>query len=65
MHSLQAYLDKRTSDELRGMLLAYCEGYADFGVETAMQICITIADRDPKCCDPKAEFLRLCRMYTK
>lgn len=45
------------------MLRAYCDGYADFGIETAMMICTIIADRDPRYLDPSEEFLRLCRIY--
>ena len=63
MHSIQAYLERQTTEELQGMLRTFCEGYADFGVETAMMICTAIAHRNPKYCDPREEFLRLCRMY--
>ena len=63
MQSITAYLERRSLEELKGMLLAYCEGYAAFGMETAMRICMEIADRDPKYLDPHEEFLRLCRMY--
>lgn len=63
MHSIQAYLERRTTEELQGMLRAYCDGCADFGIDIAFAICAIIADRDPKYVDPYAEFLRLCRMY--
>ena len=63
MHSIQSYLERRSTEELQGMLCSYCEGYADFGVETAMMICRMIAERDPKYIDPQEEFLHLYRMY--
>ena len=63
MHSIQSYLERRTTEELQGMLRSYCEGYADFGADIAYAICVLIADRDPGYVDPRAEFLRLCRMY--
>ena len=63
MHSIKSYLERQTTEELQGLLRAYCEGYGDFDAETALLLCSALADRDPKYLDPRKEFLRLCRMY--
>lgn len=63
MHSQKAYLERRSTEELKGLLLAYCEGYAEFTAEAALQICEILSDRNPGLSDPKAEFIRMCLRY--
>ena len=64
MGSLQDYLDRRSDDELRGMIRSYCMGVADLTSDAVLLICNTLAKRDAQLPDPYALFLSLCRMYT-
>ena len=64
MASLQDYLERKTDEELRGMLRSYCLGISDFPVDTALIICHILSLRDPQLPDPYALFLSLCRMYS-
>ena len=64
MHSLKEYLERRQDEELKGMLLAYCEGCGDFDAETALAICEILFQRLPGKPEPRAEFVHLCLRYT-
>lgn len=65
MHSVKSYLERRSDEELRGMLCAYCNGYADFDAETVLMICDILFSRTPGQIDPREEFYRLCLRYTR
>lgn len=63
MASMQEYLERRSDEELRGMLHSYCMGLADISPDAVLRICQTLANRNPELPDPYALFLSLCRMY--
>ena len=64
MHSIKSYLERRTTEELQRLLLAYCEGYGEIDAETALMVCEILSGRKPGNSDPRAEFIRLCLRYT-
>lgn len=64
MASIQEYLERRSDDELRGMLHAYCLGVNDLTADVVLAICNTLALRDPELPNPHDLFLSLCRMYS-
>jgi len=64
MASVQEYLERKSDEELRGMLHSYCMGVSDLTVDTVLLICNTLALRDSQLPDPYALFLSLCRMYS-
>lgn len=63
MASLQEYLERRSDEELQGMMQSYCRGFADIPVDTVLRICHTLAQRNPELPDPYGLFLSLCRKY--
>ena len=64
MAGIQEYLDNRSDDELRGMLASYCRGAANLTPDSVLQICSTLAERDPELPDPYELWFSLCRMFT-
>jgi len=65
MHSIKSYLERRSDEELKGILIAYCGGYADIDAEAALLICDILFSRTPGQIDPREEFSRLCMRYTQ
>ena len=63
MASVREYLEKKSDDDLRGMLHSYCMGLSDIPVDTVLLICDILAKHDPELPEPYALFLSLCRMY--
>ena len=64
MATVQEYLERKTDEELRGMIRSYCLGVSDLPVDTVLVICKILALRDPQLPDPYSLFLSLCRMYS-
>ena len=65
MHSIKSYLERRSDEELRGMLCAYCNGCASFDAETVLTICEVLYNRSSYQIDPREAFRRLCLRYTQ
>lgn len=63
MASMQEYLERKTDEELRNMLRAYCMGRSDMTLDAVLYLCRLLAQRDETLPDPHALFLSLCRMY--
>lgn len=63
MSSLREYLNKKSDEELRGVLRTFCVGINDYSADAVLIICEVLAQRDPQLPDPKVLFLSLCRMY--
>ena len=65
MANLQEYLERRTTEELHGTLWAYTMGVAEIPVDSALQICAVLAQRNPELPNPYARFRNLCAEYCK
>ena len=65
MASLQEYLERRTSDELRGTLRSYSMGMADIPADTVLRICAILAKREPDLPNPYMLLRKLCSEYCK
>lgn len=64
MADLQEYIKKRSDKELRGIINSYCLGTISLSADIVLEICNTLAQRDPHLPNPCALFFSLCRMYS-
>ena len=65
MAGLQEYLERRSTEELQGMLWSYTMGVADIPVDSALRICAVLARRNPELPNPYVRFRSLCGEYCK
>lgn len=63
MSSIQQYFEKKSTEELQGILQGHCIGTIDLPIDTILLICRIIAERDPLKPNVKEEFNRFCEHY--
>jgi len=63
MASVQKYIERRSDEELRGILSSYCRGIADIPMDTAFLICRALAKCHPELPNPHELFVNLCLRY--
>lgn len=63
MASLREYLEKKETEELRGILLADCRGRFEIPLDTVLLICDIIRERNPKKRDPWQAYSEFLEHY--
>ncbi len=63
MAAIQEYLQKLSTTQLQALLREECEGRGTLPLETILDICNILAERNPQLPAVKEIILKLCRTY--